>query len=56
MPEVTCFVTESPRVSSIFFSHGLQYSLPLLGLGRRGEAKEGGKGADMVMVRTFAQF
>ena len=49
MREVMCFVSESSRVSSIFFPHGLQYSL---GLGRRGEAKEGGWGADEVMVRT----
>ena len=49
MPDVMCFVSESSRVSSIFFPHGLQYSL---GLGCRGEAKEGGRGADEVMVGT----
>ena len=52
MPEVSCFVSESSHVSSIFFPHGLQYSLLLLGLARRGEAKERGRGADEVMVRT----
>ena len=34
--EVTCFVSESSRVSSICFPHGLHCSPLLLGLGRKG--------------------